>query len=89
MACFLSFMSTSLLYVLYDQGKPFFFTFFVSRDIKLHATDASRVAEVYKNHMGTLISPPHTLERLNALGKFDEHVLTVSISHPFIPYCTE
>lgn len=53
------------------EGRPFFFTFFVSNCIKLHPTDSRRVAEFTEKHIGKLLFPPATKERLEALGPFE------------------
>ena len=53
------------------EGRPFFFTFFVSNNIKLHPTDATRASEFAEKHIGNLIFPPSTVERLAELGPFE------------------
>ena len=54
-----------------NQGRPFFFTFFVSNNIKLHPTDGLKVSEFTEKHIGSLVFPPATKERLNELGPFE------------------
>ena len=61
------------------QGRPFFFTFWVSNEVKLHPTDASRVDEVTREHIGAFVDPPSSLERLKELGEFEESDFEVYI----------
>jgi hypothetical protein len=49
----------------------------VSNDIKLHVTDQNRADEYLKKHIGNLIFPPATLERLEAIGPFVESIVEV------------
>jgi hypothetical protein len=62
------------------SGRPFFFTFFVSNDVQMHPTDASKAADFVVKHVGGLISPPHSLERLEALGPFVSQELEVGLN---------
>ncbi|CAM9421408.1 unnamed protein product, partial [Heterosigma akashiwo] len=50
------------------EGKPFFFTFFVSNKVKLHQTSTEKSNEVLEKHMGTLVFPPFTEERYKTLN---------------------
>ena len=59
------------------QGKPFFFTFFISNEVKLHPTDSLRAQDFISKHLGVLLSPPHSLERYNELGPFKESFFEV------------
>lgn len=59
------------------EGRAFFLTFFVSNEIKLHVTDHNRADEYLKKHIGNLIFPPATLERLEAIGPFVESIVEV------------
>jgi 30S ribosome assembly GTPase len=61
------------------DSKPFFFTFFVANDIKLHPTDASRADDFVRNHAGGMLTPPLAPgpERLEQLGEFEEHVIDI------------
>ncbi|GKY94693.1 hypothetical protein MPSEU_000434800 [Mayamaea pseudoterrestris] len=61
------------------DSKPFLFTFFVANQIKLHPTDASRADDFILAHAGGMLTPPLSPgpERMEALGKFEEHVLTI------------
>jgi ribosome biogenesis GTPase A len=61
------------------EGRPFFFTFFVSNEIKLHPTDSIKVEENRKKHLGTIISPPASYDRLVELGlPFEEHIIEIA-----------
>eukprot|EP01042_Synura_sphagnicola_P001100 gene1100-1238_t len=53
------------------KGLPFFFTFFVSNEIRLHPTDAARADEFIKKHTGKLVFPPDTFERVEELGPYE------------------
>jgi ribosome biogenesis GTPase A len=57
--------------------KPFLFTFFVSNDIKLHPTDSSRADEYISKHVGSLLTPPLSPERMEQLGEFEEHIIDI------------
>mmetsp|Transcript_20334 Transcript_20334/g.45212 ORF Transcript_20334/g.45212 Transcript_20334/m.45212 type:complete len:280 (+) Transcript_20334:779-1618(+) len=59
------------------SGRPFFFTFFVSNAVQMHPTDASKAAEFVQKHVGGLISPPASLERLEQLGPFVSQELEI------------
>ena len=59
------------------EGKPFFLTFFVSNDVKLHPTRGDRADEFLQKHTGTLITPPFSEERRSALTPFKQDVFTV------------
>jgi 30S ribosome assembly GTPase len=52
------------------EGRPFFFTFYVSNEVKLHVTDATKAENFINDHIGNLIFPPQTLQRLEALGPY-------------------
>jgi hypothetical protein len=52
------------------QGRPFFFTFFVSNEVKLHPTSSDRADDFLRRHVGDLVDPPGTVERLDAIGPF-------------------
>lgn len=53
-----------------SQGRPFFFTFFVSNDVKLHSTTAEKADEIVQKHLGTLLLPPASVERYNEIGPY-------------------
>uniref|UniRef100_A0A6A7FZK3 Ribosome biogenesis gtpase n=1 Tax=Hirondellea gigas TaxID=1518452 RepID=A0A6A7FZK3_9CRUS len=50
------------------DGRPIYFTVFMSSTISIHITKTERVDEVLKKLTGTLLSPPSTFERHQALG---------------------
>lgn len=62
---------------LIGDSKPFLFTFFVGNAIKLHPTDSSKAHEFIQSHIGTLLTPPASLERYQALGEFETHDITI------------
>ncbi|CAM9856179.1 unnamed protein product, partial [Phaeothamnion confervicola] len=53
------------------SGLPFLVTFFVGNDIKLHVTDAARADDFLQTHIGKLVFPPYTPERLAELGPME------------------
>lgn len=61
-----------------QQGRPFFFTFFISNDVKLHPTDSAKADEVLAKHVGTLITPPSSPQRLAELGVPTRHLIQVA-----------
>ena len=67
-----------LISLLLSQGRPFHFTFFVSNDIKLHQTDSARADEIISRHIGKLMYPPATPERLAEFGPFESREFEVS-----------
>ena len=64
---------------LLEPSRPFFFTFFVANDIKLHPTDSNRMEAMLQEHVGTMLTPPlaPAAERMRQLGEFESHVVTV------------
>lgn len=64
---------------LLEPSKPFFFTFFVANDIKLHPTDAERVDELLQEHAGVMLTPPLAPgpERMEQLGEFENHIVEI------------
>ncbi len=61
------------------ESKPFFFTFFVANDIKLHPTDSSRADDFRQNHVGDMLTPPLApgAKRLQEIGDFESHVVSI------------
>lgn len=59
--------------------KPFFFTFYVSNDIKLHPTDSSKADQFVEKHAGTFLTPPLEpgLERMEQIGEFEHHDIEI------------
>ena len=60
-------------------GKSFFFTFFLSNEIKIHPTNSTKVQDILSNplHVGKLIDPPSTVERIKELGTHQEHMFDI------------
>ena len=52
------------------EGKPFFLTFFISNEIKLHPTQTEKENDFLQKHVGNLVLPPSSPERLSALEPF-------------------
>ena len=63
-------ISCFLIFSCLFQGKPFFLTFFVSNEIKLHWTDTENVSAFLDKHVGTLVSPPASPQRGKDLGPY-------------------
>ena len=63
-------ISCFLIFSCLFQGKPFFLTFFVSNEIKLHWTDTENVSTFLDKHVGTLVSPPASPQRGKDLGPY-------------------
>lgn len=83
MCALFSRLSLLLCCYVYLQGRPLFFTFFLSNDVKLHPTDATRATEVLQRHChggkDALINPPFSAQRLAELGAdLVEHSFEVS-----------
>ena len=60
------------------EGKPFFFTFFVSNEMKLHPTDRTRSDEIITKHIGSMLFPPHSTERIEEIGPLEDHYFEIS-----------
>lgn len=50
----------------------------MSNEIKLHPTSSKRAPEVLEKHVGSLLAPPATMERVKAIGPFVTHDFEVS-----------
>lgn len=61
------------------EGRPFFFTFFVSNEVKLHPTDAEKAKTILysEKHIGGIVFPPHSVERVNQLGPYNSMVFEI------------
>lgn len=42
----------------------------MSNEVKLHPTSSDRAEDFLRRHVGDLVDPPGTLERLDAIGPF-------------------
>ena len=60
------------------DSRPFFLTFFVSNEIKLHPTDSTKADEFLQKHVGTLVFPPSSTERLQELSLSESKYFSVS-----------
>lgn len=58
---------------------PFFFTFFVSNEIKIHKTRIEKADNFIQTHMGKLIFPPESYERYEQLGPYESTIFDVRI----------
>jgi ribosome biogenesis GTPase A len=63
------------------SGRPFNFTFFISNDILIRPVNTEVVDDFVKRHVGDLLAPPASLERLEALGALTEHTFTVILCY--------
>jgi ribosome biogenesis GTPase A len=61
------------------EGLPFFLTFFVSNEIALHPTQADKAndPEWVDRHIGNLLAPPATPERLAEIGPMESREFEV------------
>lgn len=59
-------------------GRPFFFSAFVSGDVKVHPGKADDGAAFTARHTGGLLTPPFEADRAAALGGWSEQVVEVS-----------
>lgn len=50
------------------SGKSFHCTFFISNEIKLHSTLSSKASDFVEKHIGSLIFPPASAERVAEIG---------------------
>ena len=59
--------------------KPFLFTFFVSNEIKLHPTDATKADDFIAKHAGEMLTPPLAPgpERMEQIGEFESHTVDI------------
>lgn len=58
------------------EGRPFFFTAFVSSDVKVHPGRVEAADEFTNAHVGALLTPPYTTERLEGLGEWTSKTFT-------------
>ena len=54
------------------QGRPFLLTFYLANAVQIHPTDSLKVEEVLEKHVGGMLAPPGSYERLQELGAFEE-----------------
>lgn len=58
------------------EGRPFFFTAFVSSDVKVHPGRSEDAEEFTKAHVGELLKPPYEADRLEELGEWTSKEFT-------------
>jgi hypothetical protein len=58
------------------EGRPFFFTAFVSSDVKVHPGRTEDAEEFTRRHVGGLLSPPYEPARWEALGEWSSKSFT-------------
>jgi 30S ribosome assembly GTPase len=58
------------------EGRPFFFTAFVSPDVKVHPGRAENADEFAAAHVGELLTPPYNADRLEELGEWSSKTFT-------------
>lgn len=58
------------------EGKPFFFTTFVSPEVKVHPGKSEGASEFAAKHVGSILTPPFSEERLAALGEWTSKTFT-------------
>lgn len=70
---------TVVKFVIVDlQGKAFFFTVFVSNDIFVHPTSSEKADNFIQTQIGKMLTPPASMERIEALGKPVSEVFEVN-----------
>lgn len=58
------------------EGRPFFFTAFVSSDVKVHPGRVEDADEFTIAHVGELLTPPYEADRLEELGEWTSKEFT-------------
>lgn len=53
-------------------GRPFLFTFYLANAISIHPTPTDKVEQLLEKHIGGMLAPPSSAERLDALSPFVE-----------------
>ena len=59
------------------EGLPFSFTFYIANAVPIHPTTSEKAAATLAKHVGGLLAPPASAERLAELGTFVEQTFTV------------
>ena len=57
-------------------AKAFFMTIFVSNEVSVHVGKASKAQEFREKHMGKMLAPPFSIERLEEMGGLAPTVVT-------------
>jgi ribosome biogenesis GTPase A len=60
------------------SGRPFLFTLYLANAVAVHPTRTDKVDEVLAKHVGGMLTPPASAERLAALGQFEEHEVRIA-----------
>lgn len=60
------------------SGRPFLFTLYLANAVTVHPTKTDKVDEMLAKHVGGMLTPPASSERLAALGEFEEHEVRVA-----------
>ena len=60
------------------EGRPFIFTFYFANDVVIHPTDVHRADSIVQKHIGGMIAPPSSGERLAELGVLKEQSIHVT-----------
>lgn len=58
------------------EGRPFFFTAFMSPDVKVHPGRAENADDFTVAHVGELLTPPYNADRLEELGEWSSKTFT-------------
>jgi ribosome biogenesis GTPase A len=59
------------------SGRPFLFTLYLANAVAIHPTRTDKVDDVLAKHVGGMLTPPASAERLAALGEFEEHEVKI------------
>ncbi|KAL7569197.1 hypothetical protein ACA910_016757 [Epithemia clementina (nom. ined.)] len=64
---------------LIGDSRPFFFSVFVSNEIKIHQSDLAKSDAVRAKHAGGMLQPPlGGPERLDEIGEWEHHEITIN-----------
>jgi 30S ribosome assembly GTPase len=58
------------------EGRPMFFTAFVSSDVKVHPGRTEDAEEFTMRHVGEMLTPPYNADRLEELGEWSSKTFT-------------
>lgn len=58
-------------------GRPFLFTLYLANAVAVHPTKTEKVPQVLEKHVGGMLTPPGSAERLEALGELEEHQVNI------------
>ncbi len=60
------------------EGKPFFFTVFISPDVKVHPGKIEGAAEFLAKHTGGMLTPPFSADRFSEMGEWTSKTFTAT-----------